>query len=88
MYKKQHTIGDWGPKKQAGYLQHFGADNNVNDAEFIRNKMIGDKPWSILGQSFGGFCALNYLSFHASGLKDALSTGGIPPLIAHPNDIY
>ena len=83
-----HTIGDWGPKKQAGYLQHFRADNIVNDAEFIRNKMIGDKPWSILGQSFGGFCALNYLSFHASGLKEALITGGIPPLIAHPDDIY
>ena len=82
------TIGDWGPKKQAGYLQHFRADNIVNDAEFIRNKMIGDKPWSILGQSFGGFCALNYLSFHASGLKEALITGGIPPLIAHPDDIY
>ena len=83
-----HTIGDWVPKKQAGYLQHFRADNIVKDAEFIRNKMIGDKPWSILGQSFGGFCALNYLSFHASGLKEALITGGIPPLIAHPDDIY
>ena len=63
-----NTIGDWGPKKQAQYIQHFRADNIVNDAEFIRNKMIGDKPWSILGQSFGGFCALNYLSFHAGGL--------------------
>jgi pimeloyl-ACP methyl ester carboxylesterase len=83
-----HTIGDWGPKKQAGYLQHFRADNIVKDAEYIRNKMIGDKPWSILGQSFGGFCALNYLSFHASGLREALITGGIPPLIAHPDDIY
>ena len=83
-----HTIGDWGPKKQAAYLQHFRADNIVMDAEFIRNKMIGDKPWSILGQSFGGFCALSYLSFHASGLKEALITGGIPPLIAHPDDIY
>ena len=31
---------------------------------------------------------MNYLSFHASGLKEALITGGIPPLIAHPDDIY
>ena len=83
-----HTIGDWGVKKQAAYLQHFRADNIVKDAEFIRNKMIGDKPWSILGQSFGGFCVLNYLSFHASGLKEAFITGGIPPLMAHPDDIY
>ena len=82
------TIGDWDPKKQADYLQHFRADNIVKDAEFIRNEMIGDKPWSILGQSFGGFCALNYLSFHSHGLKEILITGGIPPLMAHPDDIY
>ena len=81
------TIGDWDPKKQADYLQHFRADNIVKDAEFIRNEMIGDKPWSILGQSFGGFCALNYLSFHSHGLKEILITGGIPPLMAHPDDI-
>lgn len=82
------TIGKWEPQKQADYLQHFRADNIVRDAEFIRKDLIGDKPWSILGQSFGGFCALNYLSFHAHGLKEAIITGGIPPLFAHPDDIY
>ena len=82
------TIGGWSPDKQANYLQFFRADNIVRDAEAIRKELIGDKPWSILGQSFGGFCALNYLSFHSSGLKEVFITGGIPPLAAHPDEIY
>lgn len=31
-------------------------------------------------QSFGGFCALTYLSFAPQGLKQVLITGGIPPI--------
>lgn len=82
------TLHSKSPEEQADYLQFFRADNIVRDAEFIRNQLNGDKPWSILGQSFGGFCALNYLSFHAHGLKEVFITGGIPPLDAHPDDIY
>tara|TARA_B100000029_G_scaffold150704_2_gene145902 strand:- start:3565 stop:4824 length:1260 start_codon:yes stop_codon:yes gene_type:complete len=82
------TIGKWEPQKQANYLQHFRADNIVNDAEHIRQELNDGEPWSILGQSFGGFCAVNYLSFHAHGLKEVMITGGIPPLSAHPDEIY
>ena len=39
----------------------FRADNIVRDAEEIRKNLIQDKKWSVLGQSFGGFCATNYL---------------------------
>jgi hypothetical protein len=35
--------------------------------------------WSILGQSFGGFCCATYLSLAPEGLLEALITGGIPP---------
>lgn len=31
-------------------------------------------------QSFGGFCAVTYLSFAPQGLKQVLLTGGIPPI--------
>lgn len=31
-------------------------------------------------QSYGGFCAVTYLSFAPQGLKQALLTGGIPPI--------
>lgn len=33
------------------YVKHFRADNIVNDAEFIRKRIVpGGGPWSILGQ--------------------------------------
>ncbi|RDX68228.1 Proline iminopeptidase, partial [Mucuna pruriens] len=65
----------------ADFLKHFRADNIVNDAEFIRVHLVPDAgPWTILGQSYGGFCAVTYLSFAPQGLKQALITGGIPPI--------
>ncbi|KAF2291178.1 hypothetical protein GH714_020535 [Hevea brasiliensis] len=65
----------------AEYLKYFRADNIVNDAEFIRVCLVPDAgPWTILGQSYGGFCAVTYLSFAPQGLKQALITGGIPPV--------
>jgi len=74
--------------KIALYLTHFRADNIVRDAEYIRKQLIGNRRWSILGQSFGGFCALNYLSFFPDSLRSVFITGGIPPLHAHPDDVY
>ncbi|GAV77373.1 Abhydrolase_1 domain-containing protein [Cephalotus follicularis] len=63
------------------YLKHFRADNIVKDAEFIRVRLVPDAgPWTILGQSYGGFCAVTYLSFAPQGLKQVLLTGGIPPM--------
>ncbi|KAK9279410.1 hypothetical protein L1049_013089 [Liquidambar formosana] len=65
----------------ADYLKHFRADSIVNDAEFIRVRLVPDAgPWTILGQSYGGFCAVTYLSFAPHGLKQVLLTGGIPPI--------
>ncbi|XP_043724243.1 proline iminopeptidase [Telopea speciosissima] len=68
-------------EKQVDYLKYFRADNIVNDAEFIRVRLVPDAgPWTILGQSYGGFCAVTYLSFAPQGLKQVLITGGIPPI--------
>ncbi|XP_031377419.1 uncharacterized protein LOC116192871 [Punica granatum] len=68
-------------KALADYLVHFRADNIVNDAEFIRVHLVPDTgPWTVLGQSYGGFCAVTYLSFAPQGLKQVLLTGGIPPI--------
>ena len=76
------------PEAQADYLACFRADAIVEDAEAIRRELCGDLPWTILGQSFGGFCALNYLSFHPAGLKGVIITGGIPPIGVAIDDIY
>ncbi len=73
---------------QACFLSHFRADSIVRDAEAIRRELCGDRPWTILGQSYGGFCALTYLSLHPEGLEAALITGGIPPIGIAVDDVY
>ncbi len=73
---------------QAGYLGHFRADSIVADAELIRPQVTGGEPWSVLGQSFGGFCAVTYLSKAPAGLREAFLTGGLPGLSATADDVY
>lgn len=72
---------------QALYLEHFRADSIVADAELIR-QALGSEPWSIYGQSYGGFCALTYLSFAPAGLKEVLITGGLAPLSGPADRVY
>lgn len=77
------------PEEQADYLKNFRADSIVRDAEFIRRQLIGEKNrWSVLGQSYGGFCVTHYLSAAPEGLKEAIITGGLPPLNRPPDDVY
>lgn len=77
-----------GPIEQAAYLKHFRADNIVRDAEHIRRELIGDRRWSALGQSYGGFVITTYLSMAGDGLREAFITGGVPPIDHHPDDVY
>jgi pimeloyl-ACP methyl ester carboxylesterase len=73
--------------EQAEYLSHFRADSIVRDAEHIRMR-LGVDHWSVLGQSFGGFCVTTYLSLAPEGLREALITGGVPPVGRHIDDVY
>ena len=77
-----------GPAQQADYLAHFRADAIVRDCEAIRAQVTGGARWTVLGQSFGGFCTVNYLSTAPEGLTAAVITGGLPSLDAHADDIY
>ncbi len=77
------------PQAQANYLRHFRSDAIVRDAELIRRELAGeDTPWSVLGQSYGGFCAVHYLSAAPHGLHEVLITGGLPPLNTPADAIY
>ncbi|SEN38046.1 alpha/beta fold hydrolase [Actinacidiphila rubida] len=74
---------------QARYLTHFRADSIVRDCEAIRLTLLGDAGrWTLLGQSFGGFCALTYLSFAPQGLREVLITGGLAGLLSSAEDVY
>ncbi|MFF5898738.1 alpha/beta fold hydrolase [Streptomyces argenteolus] len=72
----------------AGFLGHFRADSIVRDAEQLRRHFQGEQPWSVLGQSFGGFATLTYLSLAPEGLSQAYITGGLPTLTGHADDVY
>ena len=74
---------------RAEYLSHFRADGIVRDCEHIRDALVGStERWSLLGQSFGGFVSVCYLSTAPHGLREVFITGGLPPLDAHPDTIY
>lgn len=75
------------PEEQASYLACFRADSIVEDAELVR-AAFGVQRWSVLGQSFGGFCTLRYLSASPGGLAEAFLTGGLPPVGRHPDEVY
>ena len=74
-------------EEQAAYMTLLRADAIVRDAELIRQELGVDR-WSILGQSFGGFCTMTYLSFFPEGLREALLTGGLSPIGRSPDEIY
>ncbi|CAM5612317.1 MULTISPECIES: alpha/beta fold hydrolase [Streptomyces] len=77
-----------GPAEQADHLAHFRADSIVRDCELIRREVTGGAPWTVLGQSFGGFCTVTYLSTAPEALTAAVVTGGLPSLDAHADDVY
>lgn len=75
------------PDGLAARLVHHRADSIVRDAERLR-RALGVEQWAVLGQSFGGFCTVTYLSMHPESLSLALVTGGLPPLDRPIDEVY
>ena len=75
--------------KAAEYVAAHRADAIVADCECVRLTLFaGKEKWTLLGQSFGGFCITRYLSASPEGVREALYTGGLPPLIREANGAY
>ena len=85
-----HTLASLdSPRAQADYLKHFRLDAIVEDCEEIRRQLVGaDTTWSLLGQSYGGFCIAHYLSARPEGLREVYVTGGIPPAGVPIDEVY
>ncbi|SLM95276.1 Proline iminopeptidase [Brachybacterium faecium] len=81
------TLREATAQQQARYLTHFRADAIVADAELLREH-LGVESWALLGQSFGGFTTLRYLSTAASSVSTALFTGGLPTVGPGMDDVY
>ena len=76
-----------GASAVAEHLTHLRADAIVRDCEAMREH-LGATTWSVLGQSFGGFTTLAYLSTDAASLEDVFITGGLSAVGRHPDDVY
>jgi pimeloyl-ACP methyl ester carboxylesterase len=72
---------------EAERLTHFRADAIVRDAECLREH-LDVRRWSLLGQSFGGFCCLQYLSAAPDSLREVYFTGGLPSVGRAVDDVY
>lgn len=76
-----------GSEAVAEYLTHLRADSIVRDCEAMREHLSAE-TWSVLGQSFGGFTTLAYLSTDADSLADVFITGGLSAVDRHPDEVY
>jgi pimeloyl-ACP methyl ester carboxylesterase len=75
-------------EEAADYLACFRADAVVEDAEAVRQAVYGGRRWATLGQSYGGFLTLAYLSRHPEALTACYVTGGLPGIDATAEDVY
>ena len=79
---------DGGGKAGAAFLKRFLADSIVRDFEHLRRTEFGGARWVTLGQSYGGFLTLTYLSLFPQGVIASFTTGGIPHVPADATDVY
>lgn len=83
------TMAQFASAEAAGeYLSHFRADSIVADFEHLRKTVYGGRRWTSLGQSFGGFITLTYLSQAPEGLGAALVTGGLASVQPSADAVY
>ncbi|QUX92051.1 proline iminopeptidase [Marinomonas sp. A3A] len=70
------------------YLLKFRADSIVADCEHLRKTIYGGRLFETLGQSYGGFITLTYLSQAPEGLAACYVTGGLAGLEESAKEVY
>jgi len=82
-------MGAFAPTERlAETLCLYRADSIVRDAEHLRKTVFGGTKWETLGQSYGGFLTMTYLSVAPEGLSACYVAGGLPGLNAKAEDVY
>ncbi|HEX5088970.1 MAG TPA: alpha/beta fold hydrolase [Nocardioides sp.] len=84
----RRTVAGWSDAEIAAYLRQMRADSIVRDCEVLRERVAGGRPWETLGQSYGGWVTMTYLSLAPEGLEACYVTGGLPGLTATADDVY
>lgn len=75
-------------RAQADYLRLFLADSIVRDLEHLRVHELGGARWVTLGQSYGGFLTLAYLTAFPGAARASFVCGGIPHVPASADEVY
>lgn len=72
----------------ADLLALHRADSIVRDLEHVRETLYGGRRWATLGQSYGGFLTLTYLSLAPDALTACYVCGGIPGTPPRAAEVY
>ncbi|CAG9296209.1 alpha/beta fold hydrolase [Celerinatantimonas diazotrophica] len=70
------------------YLLNFRADSIIKDCEYIRKTCYHSQQFYTLGQSYGGFLTLSYLSYAPQALAGCFVTGGLAGIDATAEQVY
>ncbi|WP_156760599.1 alpha/beta fold hydrolase [Microbacterium karelineae] len=85
---ERSTIAGLSADEAAAYIRCFRAEQIIADAEHIRRELFGGTRWQTLGQSYGGFLTLTYLSLAPEALEASYVTGGVTSIDPSIDDIY
>ncbi len=66
-----------GEERPADFLALFTQNQILADAEAFRAEILGEEKWATLGQSYGGFLTLGYLSQYPDAIRESFITGGL-----------
>ncbi|MBS3182439.1 alpha/beta fold hydrolase [Leucobacter manosquensis] len=64
------------------------ADSIVRDFEALRAAHYEGRQWWTIGQSYGGFLTMHYLSTAPEAIVASAVTGGLPSLAPDPAEVY
>lgn len=83
------ALWETNPETLAERLTHYRADSIIKDSEALRVAIGGeDARFTLLGQSYGGFLSLKYVSDYPEAIERSLITGGVPSLERPAEDVY
>lgn len=77
-----------GAEASARMLELHRADSIVRDLEALRRAHYGGVQWWTLGQSYGGFLTLHYLSVAPEAIAASAIAGGLPSLDPSADAVY
>lgn len=75
-------------EEAARRLSLHRADSIVRDFEAIRARHYDGRQWWTLGQSYGGFLTMHYLSTAPEAIIGSAVTGGLAALEPDPDEVY